>query len=87
MTSASLGVMVLPPQRKGMPTSLQNERDEGISHRTVEPSGTMVRVKVSNLERLEGEGTLVVVRQRPPYARQKDSTRSELWELLMKPES
>ena len=87
MTSASLGVMVLPPRRKGMPTSLQNERDDGILQRTVEPSGTMVRVKVSNLERSEGEGTLVVMRQRPPYARQKDSTRRELWELSMKPES
>ena len=84
MTSAFLGVMVLPPRRKGTPTSLQNERDEGISHRTVDSSGTMVRVKASNLERSEGEGTLVVVRQRPPYARWKDSTRRELWKLLMK---
>ena len=87
MISASLGVMVLPPRRKGTPTSLQNERDEGISHQPEEPSGTRVRGKVSNLERSEGEGTLVVVRQRPPYARRKDSTRRELWELSMKLES
>ena len=87
MTSTSLGIMELPPCRKGTPTSLQNKRDEGISYQTVEPSGTMVRMKVSNLERSEGEGTLVVMRQRPPYARWKDLTRRELWELSMKPES
>ena len=65
MTSASLGVMELPLHRKGTLTSLQNEQDEGIPHWTVEPSGTMVRVKVSNLERSEGKGTLVVMGQRP----------------------
>ena len=87
MTSAFLGVMELPPHRKGTPTSLQNKQDEGISQWTVEPSEMTVRVKVSNLKRSEGEGTLVVVRQRPLYARWKNSTRKKLWELSIKPES
>ena len=66
MILASLGVMGLPPQRKGTSMSLQNEQNDGILQQTVDPSGTIEHMKVSNLERSEGEGTLVVVRQRPP---------------------
>ena len=43
-----------------------HEQDKGISQQTVDPSGTIEHMKVSNLERSEGEETLVVVRQSPP---------------------
>jgi len=67
--------------------SLQNEREDGTSHCTEEPSGTRVRMKVSTLERSEGVGMLVVERHRPPYDRWNDSTIIELeresmrWEI------
>jgi len=57
-----------------MPMSLQNECEEGTSHRTEEPLGMRVCTKVSTLERSEGVGMLVVVRCRPPYNRRKDLT-------------
>ena len=66
MILVSLGVMGLPLQRKSMSMSLQNKQDDGISQQTVDSSGTIEHMKVSNLERSEGEGTLVMVRQRPP---------------------
>jgi len=74
MASASFEVMGLMCQMNGTPISLQNDQDDGISHRTTEPSGTRVRTKVSTLERSEGEGTVVVVRHKPPYDSQNDST-------------
>jgi len=70
-----------------MPMSLQNEREEGTSHCTEEPSGRRVCTKVSTLERSEGVRTLVVVRHGPLYDRWKDSTIIELekesmrWEI------
>jgi hypothetical protein len=78
MREASLGVIAFPFRMKGTLTSLQKEREEGTSHRTVEPSGTIVRTKVSTLESSAGEGTAVVVRQRPPYDKRWDSTMIEL---------
>jgi len=66
--------------------SLQNEREDGTSHRTEESLGTRVRTKVSTLERSEGVETLVVERHRPLYDRWKDSTIIELGRESMRQE-
>jgi len=78
--------VVSPPCRNGTPMSLQNEHENGTLHRTEEPSGMKVHMKVSTLERSEGVGMLVVERHRPPYNRRKDSTIIEPERELMRQE-
>jgi len=84
MREASFELMALLPHKNGTPISLENEREDGTSHRTEEPSGTMVCTKVSTLERSERVGMLVVERHRPPYDKQNDSTIIKLGRELMR---
>jgi len=78
MREASFELMGLLPRKNSTPISLQNEHKDGTLHRTEEPLGTMVCMKVSTLKRSEGVEMLVVERHKPPYDRQNDSTIIEL---------
>ena len=78
MREASFELMGLPPCKNGTPISLQNECEDGTSHRTEESLEMRVHMKVSTLERSEEVGMLVVERHRSLYDRRKDSTIIEL---------
>jgi len=86
MREASFKLMGLPPCKNSTLISLQNECEDGTSHRTEKSSRTMVHMKVSTLERSEGVGTLVVERHRPLYDRRNNSTIIELGRESMRQE-